>query len=742
MEENLRNIDDHLNLYTLEPPKPPGSPFPAVAHEGDGQIYSDGTYAVLNAGSWVRYPARKGVLVMLQDGTEAWQSTGAQWQKASALDTAPVIAAAEAAIRPLAEAAAIDASRAENAAAVATAYGNRAASIAEGMAANPDGTPFTVYPGGVDSLKYVTVFKNSLGVPLMLWQVADARELETVAWRTSSLEQRSDSIGRRLMYRDKATGVVGATLDGQGKLLEGFDSHGRKLVSALAFLSAPLYRDKRFGNSESLFTESGGRSVIWMNESGEIDFLPSQSFLERIGPMPAGLAWRGDVPPIGPVRTLGADLALATVQDRNARVYDAVQRRNGPLPTFVVRNSAALEFFDLMGQSNAGAPRPYLSGSFDEVPYQGHVLMVNGSAQVSTGYDGQAAADYVDLAPAMDQHSNNNYLATLAGIATEYHGYRRGGLVASPGILTHTTWSGGQGIEHFAPGASGSYWWGNAMLARQQCARLAGLYGRSIVERWVTWVQGESAHANYYNLLNAFIDQFRPAARDAIGQASEAIFAIVQTNVGDYPDPEPTITLQEATNLAQLKVANDRFSDGVRMIGPMYHCPIVRLVEDNIHTDIRGRMILAEMIAQARTRELIQGVPWRPLQPISCVRIGTTITLEFDQPGDSLAWDTDWIAPIANKGFAFTDSTNSADVTAAELVDGNVMLTLNRVPTGESPMVQYGIGRARDATNDGWATGRGQLMSTTKQCSLYYQLGYDVPKYINNYCVKFAKAVS
>lgn len=118
MEENLRNIDDHLNLYTLEPPKPPGSPFPAVAHEGDGQIYSDGTYAVLNAGSWVRYPARKGVLVMLQDGTEAWQSTGAQWQKASALDTAPVIAAAEAAIRPLAEAAAIDASRAENAAAV------------------------------------------------------------------------------------------------------------------------------------------------------------------------------------------------------------------------------------------------------------------------------------------------------------------------------------------------------------------------------------------------------------------------------------------------------------------------------------------------------------------------------------------------------------------------------------------------------------------------------------------------
>lgn len=79
MEQNLRLIDDHLGLYTLEAPVAPGTPLPASPADGDGQIYTDGTYAVFNSGVWKIYPAKKGVSVSLIDGLGSWLFTGEAW---------------------------------------------------------------------------------------------------------------------------------------------------------------------------------------------------------------------------------------------------------------------------------------------------------------------------------------------------------------------------------------------------------------------------------------------------------------------------------------------------------------------------------------------------------------------------------------------------------------------------------------------------------------------------------------
>lgn len=97
MEENLRILDDHLALYTLQAPEPPGSPLPGAPQPGDGQIYTDGTYAVFNDGSWRNYPARLGVRAMLLNGTEAWTNNGAGWSQYSVLDTGAATAIAIAA---------------------------------------------------------------------------------------------------------------------------------------------------------------------------------------------------------------------------------------------------------------------------------------------------------------------------------------------------------------------------------------------------------------------------------------------------------------------------------------------------------------------------------------------------------------------------------------------------------------------------------------------------------------------
>jgi len=95
MEDNLRLIDDHLGLYTLSAPLPPGT-FTGTS-DGDGQIYTDGSYAVRNAGVVRSYPPRKGLRAVSVAGTESWLNTGSGWGQFSVLDTGPAAARAEAA---------------------------------------------------------------------------------------------------------------------------------------------------------------------------------------------------------------------------------------------------------------------------------------------------------------------------------------------------------------------------------------------------------------------------------------------------------------------------------------------------------------------------------------------------------------------------------------------------------------------------------------------------------------------
>jgi len=97
MEENLRLIDDHLGLYTLAPPQAPGTALPAAPADGDGQIYTDGTYSVFNAGTWKSYMPRKGVRAVLASGSDSWLNTGTAWGQYSVVDSSAAIAAATAA---------------------------------------------------------------------------------------------------------------------------------------------------------------------------------------------------------------------------------------------------------------------------------------------------------------------------------------------------------------------------------------------------------------------------------------------------------------------------------------------------------------------------------------------------------------------------------------------------------------------------------------------------------------------
>lgn len=154
MEDNLRLIDDHLGLYTLRPPMPADSDFPTNAQDGDGQIFTDGTYAVLNAGAVRLYKPRRGIQAVHVGGTDAWFNTGSSWEQFSVMDTAPVVQAAVDAVGPLVEQA-VNAAADAAAASSTVTYLTRAAMLAD--TSRPEGTQARVIQDPIaENNKYYT----------------------------------------------------------------------------------------------------------------------------------------------------------------------------------------------------------------------------------------------------------------------------------------------------------------------------------------------------------------------------------------------------------------------------------------------------------------------------------------------------------------------------------------------------------------------------------------------------------
>lgn len=490
-----------------------------------------------------------------------------------------------------------------------------------------------------------------------------------------------------------------------------------------------------------IIKRSDEKALLWEQRTG-LDFIPSEELKERL--TPDELPWRGAAPSIGALWAK-AGLVVTAVQDSDRCVYTVSQRRDGDLDTYVIRTMAPLEFYSFQGQSNSGAPAVYPDGDSLAItpPFPGNVLTFSGAGIAATGFDVQPESDLVDLAPAGQLDApNNHYLATLSAIALEGL-RRRKSPRPSPGILSHTCWSGGRPLSHF-DNPSG-IWAANALQARRRARAVAAAYGRTIVEKNMAWVQGEGGEygrAAHLAQLSGFWDWFRPEARDAIGQDFLAKVWMLQTNVGDYPDAEPQTTNMESTALAHWDLARTRAADGFRLAGPMYQFPLKPFV-DNIHTVLTGRGMAGETLASAIHKEETTGTPWVPLWPLSAERSGTAVHVEFAVPAGNLAWDTDWIRPMANKGFAFIDDANSADVIAAAISGPtSVELTLSGIPTGSNPRVQYAVGKARDAEYDRWATGRGQLFSPTEEPSYLRTLGFDIPEFIRHYSIKFDQEIT
>lgn len=97
-------------------------------------------------------------------------------------------------------------------------------------------------------------------------------------------------------------------------------------------------------------------------------------------------------------------------------------------------------------------------------------------------------------------------------------------------------------------------------------------------------------------------------------------------------------------------------------------------------------------LGEYHARAALAGLSWNPLMPVSAVRSGAVITVEFDVPTPPLVFDTSRISAQTNMGFGYTDDSSSASISSVEL-GGNgtsVVIALDTTPSGANPLIGYG----------------------------------------------------
>lgn len=211
--------------------------------------------------------------------------------------------------------------------------------------------------------------------------------------------------------------------------------------------------------------------------------------------------------------------------------------------------------------------------------------------------------------------------------------------------------------------------------------------------------------------------------------------AQIQTLWADYNTDIPAITGQKqgipmlvsqqstfpnqaaarsASTVAQWKLGVD-YPGQILCVGPKYQ---YAYAPDHVHFDAAGYIRLGEKNAEVLARVTMLGETWKPLQPRSIKRSGTTITVELDVPDPPLAWEESISPPhqAANtawangRGFEVEDSTGPLTIASVAIVEQSVQIELAEAPKGQNLVVRYAMTQDVDGFTGGTKDARrGQL---------------------------------
>lgn len=398
------------------------------------------------------------------------------------------------------------------------------------------------------------------------------------------------------------------------------------------------------------------------------------------------------------------------------------------------------------GQSNAGpSPAGGVSPPLLGVVYPASVLSFAGTNGYAPGRAPVDAGALTALAPQDDRPWGASLAATTMAVALEDHHRATGS--PSPGYFTFSAAEGGVPLQHLIRGAeaTGHYSFVNTVAAANRVNPALAATGRSGVCHGYVFIHGENGptavsppdlatkRATYHAMLADYLDDVTTEIQSALGQERPPNAILLQTNAPDVnvlPTYDPYLI---GGVLAQLDLARERVGNGVTLAGPAYQARLA----DGIHTDNLGRLMVGELLALVY-RTVRAGETFVPLWPISGALRGRVVLVRFALPGRSLAFDTDWVAPVPDYGFAYADDASTAAIESVTIVGRNtVRIVLDRVPTGGNPIIRYACGNEQPLVQDHWSSARGQLYSDSGSPSPYAARGFALPPTVRHYAVRF-----
>ncbi|REG61149.1 hypothetical protein B0G80_3981 [Paraburkholderia sp. BL6669N2] len=180
-----------------------------------------------------------------------------------------------------------------------------------------------------------------------------------------------------------------------------------------------------------------------------------------------------------------------------------------------------------------------------------------------------------------------------------------------------------------------------------QAKRLADAEGKTYGIGAITWTQGEADDSSQTS-IPTYVAKLRTLRADVDRDA--------KAMTGQKQDVE-MITYQLATHrrfdqryphiaLALLQASHE--DPHIHLAVSMY---LFRYI-DGGHTDNRSTEWMGAYYGLVLKRILIDRATWKPLEPLSWQRDGTTATLRFNVPAPPLKWDTTQVAGNSDYGFS------------------------------------------------------------------------------------------
>lgn len=366
----------------------------------------------------------------------------------------------------------------------------------------------------------------------------------------------------------------------------------------------------------------------------------------------------------------------------------------------------------------------------------------NGQASFLDGNPGSAATWYASLVPLVEtsyEWQEFDYLgetpcagatnmavqliADEEGIAHNAHAYQFLGSAPGQGGLTVAQLSYGTApylrlVEHVTYGLT-------------RATALSKTYAAQVVN----WMQGESDYlagttrSAWAASVATLISDANTSIKAVTGQSQDVHFIASQTS--SHPSTgvaTPTIAL-----------AHGDLAD----VNPLFHVAMPMYQFDyagQYHLTAASSRWAGAYLGLAYKRIVIDGLTWKPLQPISFVKQGDLLTVRFNVPLGVLTFDTTWVTAIANYGFQLVDSGgNPLTIDSVAITDTDKVLITAAASIPSGAVLRYGWDYTTALSPGRTAGARGNLRDTQGDTIVFDPAGANKP--MHNWCVIFELAV-